>query len=642
MSSSVSCVLTYAQLGGREVSGADVLGGVPDRIVEAGQKAAAAEGVDVLAHDVALAAAPGDVADVEVAGLAGPQREAVVVLRGEHGVLHLGGDGGVGPLAGIEAGRVEQLDVQVRLRPRAGVGEDPEVQEHAEAQVDEVALQLFQRLGRARRRCSRGGGDRRLAVADAAGRRNSASARDSIDRRAPAVIDGRPARIRARECTLLRAARGEYMEVASQRRARRGNIAALRGGSRASITRSSSLVVGRRRSRAPRGPGPVTDSGPAPRQRPAGARTAPRSRRRRLPEAGGLRRRRRPRRVRQGPVVLRPQEPGGAAEAVRRREVRLDPGRAARRRSPRRSCARASTSAPAGCRSSTRPARPSSRRRTAAGRVMPAIVRARTRSTCGRSGSPTPTRRSTASARTSSASSTSRATTSISGSTTARIVVPFLVSSRGWGVLWDNTSFTRFGDLRELEPIPADRLIDANGKRGGLTGQYYSGADFKHLVGERVDRVIDIQLSSKEKKPNTLIYAGLPEGQRQRALGGRGRAGGHRRLHVPDLLEQRHQAVDRRQAGHQPLAPGVAAVEGRRQGAPRGRAPPQAPARVEQGPEHGDGAAPLEAAVAGRRDARRRPRSGRRSATASTTTSSTVPSWTRSSPATGASPGRRR
>jgi len=92
------------------------------------------------------------------------------------------------------------------------------------------------------------------------------------------------------------------------------------------------------------------------------------------------------------------------------------------------------------------------------------------------------------------------------------IVIPFLVSSRGWGVLWDNTSFTRFGDLRELEPIPAERLFDAHGKRGGLTGWYYGGADFKHLVGERVDRVVDIALSSKERRPNQLIYAGLPEG----------------------------------------------------------------------------------------------------------------------------------
>ena len=92
------------------------------------------------------------------------------------------------------------------------------------------------------------------------------------------------------------------------------------------------------------------------------------------------------------------------------------------------------------------------------------------------------------------------------------IVIPFLVSSRGWGILWDNTSFTRFGDLREFGPIPPERLIDTSGKRGGLTGSYYRGADFKHLLAERVDRSIDIALSSKEKKPNQLIHPSLPEG----------------------------------------------------------------------------------------------------------------------------------
>ena len=98
------------------------------------------------------------------------------------------------------------------------------------------------------------------------------------------------------------------------------------------------------------------------------------------------------------------------------------------------------------------------------------------------------------------------------------IVIPFLVSSRGWGILWDNTSLTRFGDLRELEPIPAERLIDAKGNRGGLTGSFYSGAHFEKLVGQRVDRIIHIQLPGSAKRPNQLIFpasqgvAGLPEG----------------------------------------------------------------------------------------------------------------------------------
>jgi len=92
------------------------------------------------------------------------------------------------------------------------------------------------------------------------------------------------------------------------------------------------------------------------------------------------------------------------------------------------------------------------------------------------------------------------------------IVIPFLVSSRGWGILWDNTSFTRFGDLREMEPIPAERLFDASGKAGGLTGEYYSGSHFDRPVAERVDRTIDIAISGKEKRPNQLIHPSLPPG----------------------------------------------------------------------------------------------------------------------------------
>ncbi len=38
------------------------------------------------------------------------------------------------------------------------------------------------------------------------------------------------------------------------------------------------------------------------------------------------------------------------------------------------------------------------------------------------------------------------------------VVVPLLVSSRGYGVFWDNLSYTRFGDLRPFEPVPAEDL----------------------------------------------------------------------------------------------------------------------------------------------------------------------------------------
>jgi alpha-D-xyloside xylohydrolase len=49
------------------------------------------------------------------------------------------------------------------------------------------------------------------------------------------------------------------------------------------------------------------------------------------------------------------------------------------------------------------------------------------------------------------------------------VAMPFLVSSRGYGILWDNTSFTKFGDTRPFDPIPGANLVTADGQAGGLT-----------------------------------------------------------------------------------------------------------------------------------------------------------------------------
>ncbi len=56
------------------------------------------------------------------------------------------------------------------------------------------------------------------------------------------------------------------------------------------------------------------------------------------------------------------------------------------------------------------------------------------------------------------------------------IAVPFVVSTRNYGLLWDNNSITRFGDAREYQPLNASlKLYDAEGKEGGLTASYYNG-----------------------------------------------------------------------------------------------------------------------------------------------------------------------
>jgi alpha-D-xyloside xylohydrolase len=49
------------------------------------------------------------------------------------------------------------------------------------------------------------------------------------------------------------------------------------------------------------------------------------------------------------------------------------------------------------------------------------------------------------------------------------VVVPFLVSSKGYGVLWDNTSLGHFGDLAPFGEIPSQDLLDKDGNPGGVS-----------------------------------------------------------------------------------------------------------------------------------------------------------------------------
>ena len=90
------------------------------------------------------------------------------------------------------------------------------------------------------------------------------------------------------------------------------------------------------------------------------------------------------------------------------------------------------------------------------------------------------------------------------------VVIPFLVSSRGYGILWDNTSYTRFGDLRRWAAIPPVQLFDAEGKPGGLTAKCYAGANFDRFVATRVDPQIQIEIPSETRQPNRRLHPDLP------------------------------------------------------------------------------------------------------------------------------------
>ncbi|WP_193161955.1 TIM-barrel domain-containing protein [Microbulbifer hainanensis] len=60
------------------------------------------------------------------------------------------------------------------------------------------------------------------------------------------------------------------------------------------------------------------------------------------------------------------------------------------------------------------------------------------------------------------------------------ISIPYLVSSRNYGLLWNNTSITRLGDPEAAKPLAAEYdLYNADGEKGGLTARYYDGDQLK-------------------------------------------------------------------------------------------------------------------------------------------------------------------
>lgn len=57
------------------------------------------------------------------------------------------------------------------------------------------------------------------------------------------------------------------------------------------------------------------------------------------------------------------------------------------------------------------------------------------------------------------------------------VAIPFLLSSRHYGLLWDNYSITRFGDIRPYQPLSCLDLKGEDGKEDGLTATYGTIAD---------------------------------------------------------------------------------------------------------------------------------------------------------------------
>jgi alpha-D-xyloside xylohydrolase len=77
------------------------------------------------------------------------------------------------------------------------------------------------------------------------------------------------------------------------------------------------------------------------------------------------------------------------------------------------------------------------------------------------------------------------------------VAVPFVVSTRKYGLLWDNNSITRFGDPRPYALAGETLRVTGDGGQPGFTALYYVGGK---LALQRQERVIDYQYIDDQRR----------------------------------------------------------------------------------------------------------------------------------------------
>ncbi|HRZ97022.1 MAG TPA: DUF4968 domain-containing protein, partial [Paludibacter sp.] len=74
-----------------------------------------------------------------------------------------------------------------------------------------------------------------------------------------------------------------------------------------------------------------------------------------------------------------------------------------------------------------------------------------------------------------------------------KVSVPFVISNKNYGILWDNYSLTRFGDPRPYADLNQFKLFDKNGNEGGLTATYMINKDPKNVFVERQEPTVNYE-----------------------------------------------------------------------------------------------------------------------------------------------------
>ena len=94
-----------------------------------------------------------------------------------------------------------------------------------------------------------------------------------------------------------------------------------------------------------------------------------------------------------------------------------------------------------------------------------------------------------------------------------KVSVPFIVSTKNYGVLWDSYSICRFGDPRDYSQLgDVFKLYDKEGKEGALTGTYVPGDKAAQTLVRREDSIYFEHLVRADLAKRKERVVNLPEG----------------------------------------------------------------------------------------------------------------------------------
>ena len=80
------------------------------------------------------------------------------------------------------------------------------------------------------------------------------------------------------------------------------------------------------------------------------------------------------------------------------------------------------------------------------------------------------------------------------------VAVPFLVSKKNYGILWDNYSLTNFGDVKPYQPLNALKLFSKTGEQGWLTASFSNDKNApSQIIVQRPESTISYEFLGDSK-----------------------------------------------------------------------------------------------------------------------------------------------